>query len=187
MLFYYDSSSYFIHVQFVVVCVYVLLNHTFEYAFCGQWFENINLLYETRKNCFRYLKLMSPLNKWYYLKNNYLTLMSKVKVQWRSLTYLERQKRYGPDKLRCEEAEEAEAEEKIRLKQYVSLRSKGRHNYDSIFRSWLQINSVCYSVSTVNLVLCNLPREQWNMVTYDRRSPNTGLIDMKYIVKGNKN
>ena len=50
-----------------------------------------------------------------------------------SLTYLERQKSYGPDKLRWEEAEEAEAkeaeeeeaevEEKIRLKQYVSLRS----------------------------------------------------------------
>jgi len=41
---------------------------------------------------------------------------------------------YCPDKLRREEAEEAEgeaeeeAEEKIRLKQYVSLRSKGRHN-----------------------------------------------------------
>jgi hypothetical protein len=49
-----------------------------------------------------------------------------------SLTYLERQKSYGPDKLRWEEAEEEEeeeAEEKIRLKQYVSLRSKGRHNY----------------------------------------------------------
>ena len=46
-----------------------------------------------------------------------------------SLTYLERQKSYGPDKLRWEEAEEAEAEEQIRLKQYVSLRSKGRHNY----------------------------------------------------------
>jgi hypothetical protein len=45
------------------------------------------------------------------------------------LTYLERQKSYGPDKLRWEEAEEAEAEEKIRLKQYVSLRSKERHNY----------------------------------------------------------
>ena len=46
-----------------------------------------------------------------------------------SLTYLERQKSYGPDKLRWEEAEEEEeAEEKIRLKQYVSLRSKGRHN-----------------------------------------------------------
>ena len=41
--------------------------------------------------------------------------------------YLERQKRYGPDKLRWEEAEEAE--EKIRLKQYVSLCSKGRHKY----------------------------------------------------------
>jgi hypothetical protein len=79
----------------------------------------------------------------YYLKNNYLTLRSKVitvrdtppyghapKYQI-SLTYLERQKSYGPDKLRWEEAaeeEEAEAEEKITLKQYVSLRSKGRHN-----------------------------------------------------------
>jgi hypothetical protein len=44
-----------------------------------------------------------------------------------SLTYLERQTNYGPDKLRWEEAE---VEEKIRQKQYVSLRSKGRHNYD---------------------------------------------------------
>jgi hypothetical protein len=35
------------------------------------------------------------------------------------LTYLERQKSYGPDKLQWEEVEE-----KIRLKQYVSLRSK---------------------------------------------------------------
>jgi hypothetical protein len=40
-----------------------------------------------------------------------------------SLTYLERLKSYGPDKLRWEETEE-----KIKLKQYVSLRSKGRHN-----------------------------------------------------------
>ena len=80
----------------------------------------------------------------YYLENNYLTLRSKVKVQRRSLwyatppyghaptyqislTYLERQKSYGLDKLRWEEAEEVE--EKIRLKQYVSFRSKGRHNY----------------------------------------------------------
>ena len=48
-----------------------------------------------------------------------------------SLTHLERQKSYGPDKLRWEEVEEeaeAEEEEKIRLKQYVFLRSKGRHN-----------------------------------------------------------
>ena len=50
-----------------------------------------------------------------------------------SLTYLERQKRYGPDKLCWEEAEEAEAEEKIRLKQYVSLRLKGRHNNNKNF------------------------------------------------------
>jgi len=87
-------------------------------------FNNIS----TRKNCFRYLKLMSPLNaaicitisytlwvEWNYLKNNYLTLRSKVKAPRRSLwyvtppyghtptyqislTYLERQKCYGPDK-----------------------------------------------------------------------------------------
>jgi hypothetical protein len=56
---------------------------------------------KTRKNCFRYLKLMSPLNaaicttisytlwaEWYYLKNNCWTLRSKVKVPWRSLRYV---------------------------------------------------------------------------------------------------
>jgi hypothetical protein len=132
-------------------------------------------------------KIVMAWTRKYYLKNNYLTLRSKVRVQWRSLRYathrlmvihphtkyhwpisketiiwplgqrsrsneghygmrhtalwscthipniidhLERKKCYGPDKLRWEEAEaEAEeAEEKIRLKQYVSLRSKGRHN-----------------------------------------------------------
>ena len=55
------------------------------------FFSNRQLIHiktlSTRKNCFRYLKLMSPLNKWYYLKNNYSTLRSKVKVQWRSLRY----------------------------------------------------------------------------------------------------
>jgi hypothetical protein len=79
----------------------------------------------------------------YYLKNNYLTLRSKAKVPRRSLRYAthrlmvmhqytkyhwpiwKEKKCYGPDKLRWEEEE---AEEKIRLKQYVSLRSKGRHN-----------------------------------------------------------
>ena len=62
-----------------------------------------------------------------------------------SLTYLERQKSYGPDKLHWEEAEEkeeeaeeVEAEEKIRLKQYVFLRSKGRHNKVS---EWLLFNT----------------------------------------------
>ena len=48
-----------------------------------------------------------------------------------SLTYLERQTSYGPDKLRWDEMEEAEAEEK----QYVSLRSKERHNYFYKFHS----------------------------------------------------
>ena len=121
------------------------------------WIEStINLLHSrwifwwlqnqvvTRKNCFRYLKLMSPINKWYYLKNYYLTLRSKGQGSTKvimvrdtppyghaptyqiSLTYLERQKSYGLDKLCWEEAEEAE--EKIRLKQYAPLHSKGRHN-----------------------------------------------------------
>jgi hypothetical protein len=80
----------------------------------------------------------------YYLKNNYLTSRSKVKVPPRSIQYATHRlmvmhphtkyhwpiwkdkKSYGPDKLRWEEAEEEE--EKIRLKQYVSLRLKGRHN-----------------------------------------------------------
>ena len=57
-----------------------------------------------------------------------------------SLTYLERQKSYGPDKLRWKEAEAAE-EEKIRLKQYVSLRSKGRHKYTFIIAlKWLSFS-----------------------------------------------
>jgi hypothetical protein len=63
------------------------------------------------------------------------------------MSYLERQKSYGPDKLRREEAEEEEeeeeeAEEKIRLKQYVSLHSKGRHNNDRVFFPWI-ISFIC--------------------------------------------
>jgi hypothetical protein len=76
----------------------------------------------------------------YYLKNLFDL---EVKVPRRSLRYATHRlmvmhphtkynwpiwkdkKSYGPDKLRLEEVE---AEEKIRLKQYVSLRSKGRHN-----------------------------------------------------------
>jgi hypothetical protein len=46
-----------------------------------------------------------------------------------SLTYLERKKSYGPDKLCWEEAEE-----KTRLRQYVSLRLKRRHDYQATLR-----------------------------------------------------
>ena len=74
--------------------------------------------------------------EWYYLKKKIFELEVKGQGDTRpyghapthqiSLTYLERQKRYGPDKLRWEETEEEaekeEAEEKIRLKKYVSLR-----------------------------------------------------------------
>jgi hypothetical protein len=91
----------------------------------------LSLLYAaclTRKNCFRYLKLMSP------LKNKYLTLRSKVKVPRRSLWYVTHhlmvmhphtkyhwpiwkdKKSYGPDKLRWEEAEEEERRRKNQTK-----------------------------------------------------------------------
>jgi hypothetical protein len=48
-----------------------MINVEYFYQVC---FVNFFILYKahtiylTRKNCFRYLKLMSPLNKWYYLK-----------------------------------------------------------------------------------------------------------------------
>ena len=126
--------------------------------FQRKWFLEIDQLEtRTRKNCFRYLILMYPLNaaicttigytlwvEWYYLKTIIWpwgqrsrsheghygaqhTPYGHAPTYQISLTYLKRQKYYGPDKLRWEEA--VEAEEKIRLKQYVSLRSKGRHNY----------------------------------------------------------
>ena len=108
----------------------------------------------------------------YYLKNNYLTLRSKVKVPRRSLryathppyghaptyqislTYLERQKSYGPDKLRWEEAEE---EEKIRLKQYVSLRPKGRHN-NKIVKKLTFISFFNHKVNIFNILK---PQIKW--------------------------
>ena len=87
-------------------------------------------------------KFMARTRK-YYLKNNYLTLRSKVKVLRRSLRYATHRlifmhphtkyhwpiskdkKSYGPDKLRWEE----KRKKKSRLKQYASLHSKGRHKY----------------------------------------------------------
>ena len=94
---------------------------------------------KTRKNCFRYLKLMSP------LKNNYLTLRSKVKVPQRSLRYVTHRlmvmhphtKYHWPiwkDKkvmVRTSFAEKKWKRWKKKhqtKKQYVCLRSKGRHN-----------------------------------------------------------
>jgi hypothetical protein len=57
---------------------------------CSSWGLHLVIHFITRKNCFRYLKLMSPLNaaicttisytlwvEWHYLKNIYLTLRSK--------------------------------------------------------------------------------------------------------------
>ena len=120
----------------------------------------------TKKNSFRYQKLMSPLNaaicttisytlwvEWYYLKNNYLTSRSKVKVPRRLLWYVTHRlmvmhphtKYNGPIwkgkqvLVRTSFAEKEQKKwkrkkkkwkrkKKIRLKQYVSLRLKGRHN-----------------------------------------------------------
>ena len=65
-----------------------------------------------------------------------------------SLTHLERQKSYGPDKLRWE------AEEKIRLKQYVSLRSKGKHNYKPC--TWTRGSHIEYQIKIIKL--CTLTR-----------------------------
>jgi hypothetical protein len=54
--------------------------------------KNPSKIMITRKNCFRYLNLVSPFNamartRKYYLKNNYLTLRSKDKVPRRVLRY----------------------------------------------------------------------------------------------------
>jgi hypothetical protein len=40
---------------------------------------------------------------------------------------------------------------------------------------------------TVKPVLCDLLREQWNIVKSGRWSLNTSLIDIKCTVKGNEN
>jgi hypothetical protein len=73
----------------------------------------------TRKNCFRYLKLMSPLkNKGQgptslqYATHRLLVMHPHTKYHW---PISKDKKSYGPEKLRWEEVEEEE--EKIRLKQ----------------------------------------------------------------------
>jgi hypothetical protein len=58
--------------------VFVILENDHPFLFC---FQISNYLQLTRKNCFRYLKLMSPLN-----------------ASICTTTYLERQKCYDPDK-----------------------------------------------------------------------------------------
>jgi len=49
------------------------------------------------------------------------------------------------------------------------------------------IKLICHLLYTIKPVLHDLPREQRNMVTYDRWSLNIGLIDIKCTGKGNKN
>ena len=77
----------------------------------------------------------------YYLKNNYSTLRSKIKVPRRSLRYathrlnvMHPHTKYHWPILKDKKVMvwtsfvEKKGKKKIRLKQYVSLRSKGRHN-----------------------------------------------------------
>jgi hypothetical protein len=86
----------------------------------------------------------------YYLKNNYLILRSKVKVQRRSLRYtthhlmvmhhipniIDLYRKTKKVMVRTSFAEKKrKRKKKIRLKQYVSLRTKGRHN-----NTWVQEN-----------------------------------------------
>ena len=92
----------------------------------------------------------------YYLKNNYLTLRSKVKVPRRSLRYATHRlmvmhphtkynwpiwkDKSGQALLRRSRRRRSGSgrRRKIRLKQYVSLRLKGRHNYVIQFVKYLQ-------------------------------------------------
>ena len=88
----------------------------------------------------------------YYLKNNHLTLRSKVKVQQRSLRYathrlmvMHPHTKYNwpiwkDKKVMVRTSFAEKKQKKIRLKQYVSLRSKGRHKYSK--RSFLYIHVV---------------------------------------------
>jgi hypothetical protein len=82
----------------------------------------------------------------YYLKNNYLTLRSKVKVPQWSLWYtthrlmvmhphtkynwhIWKDKKVMVRTSFVEKKPKKWKKKSIRLKQYISLRSKGRHNY----------------------------------------------------------
>jgi hypothetical protein len=76
------------------------------------------------------------------------------------LTYLERQTSYGPDKLRREEAEEAE--EKIRLKQYVSRRGDIIISRSLLFSLYLHGAKVVYGRENSGLLptsLCAVTRK----------------------------
>ena len=82
------------------------------------------------------------------------------------MTYLERQTSYGPDKLRREEAEEAEAEEaaeeKIRLKQYVSRRGDIIISRSLLFSLYLHGAKVVYGRENSGLLstsLCAVTRK----------------------------
>ena len=72
-------------------------------------------------------KVKVPQRSLWYSKHRPMLMHPHTKYNW---PIWKDKKSYGLDKLRWEEAEEAE--EKIRLKQYVSLRSKGRHNYGTV-------------------------------------------------------
>jgi len=76
MFFLFDLLAITTHHKFSRNC---LIKWTIKHISNQKAILCIYIVCKTRKNCFRYLKLMSP------LKNNYLTLRSKVKVPRRSL------------------------------------------------------------------------------------------------------
>jgi hypothetical protein len=80
-----------------------------------------------------------------------------------SLTYLERQKSYGPDKLRWE------AEEKIRLKQYVSLRS----NYSDL--KYFDNLAECFCDSPLPSMFLVIRNIRYKMTANIEQSFNLGV------------
>ena len=100
----YENFSFYIKTVIFTIKLFVLSLRVNMAMSCPNMGDTPFLI-KTRMNCFRYLKLMSPLNaaicttiskdknvmaraRKYYLKNNYLTLRSKIKVPRRSLRYM---------------------------------------------------------------------------------------------------
>jgi hypothetical protein len=100
--------------------------------------------------------LVVPRRSLRYAIDRLMVMHPHTKYNWPTFLYLERQKSYSPDKLCWEEAEE-----KIRLKQYVSLRSKGRHNYMSALyiQVWLYIIKPVIDITCLMWSYFNVPLE----------------------------
>ena len=134
----------------------------------------------------------------YYLKNHYLTLRSKIKVPRRSLWYVTHRlmvmhphTKYNwpiwKDKkvmVRTSFAEKKQKKQKqkkrkkkIRLKQYVSLRLKGRHNYTphklvqyNILLGTIFMQYLCNNFILCNACLANFVKRRTKSLHFDLRS-----------------